>query len=504
MPFKITRTEEFARDERGSEWFRDFLLSFSGQKTAGIQDVLDMMTNTKGKAVEKLVKSYREQVGLDLVGSDAEDEELTKNAASSIKPIAPMKLKKIENLDDISKDNKPEDLVVQVKLDGFKTSAIKSGGKTEVYTRRGENFTANIPEIIAQLNKTMEDESYIMGELVWENKDGQSSISDIQTVVSSSPEKAHEKIKDGGRVIFYVYDILWENGKEIVDKGYIERYNILNRTIKGLSNIKVVKNYSWAEKDAAMKEALRSGNEGIVIKNKNSKYKYAPMGQNEPHGDQWKYKKGVKAHTDEVILNKYEKGEGKLIFPAFQYKNGELFEVGRLSGLGKEDEEKVKKDIDAGKSVVVEITYQERLESKKFRHMGWSRLRPDKAPKEVKMATFRPISVRQAAEYKSMLAVITNDPKLKEAIESFVRNSGGHKSTYSIINFLREKMGNELVRFTDEELKKYIEDRKEEFKQTKNQGDEDFADVGLVGTDSNEEYHDDVADYFNHGGTSNR
>src|SRR5271157_2565285 len=115
MPFKITRTEEFARDERGPDWFRDFLLSLSGEKTAGIQDVLDLMNNTKGKAVEKLVKSYRDQVGLDILLSEPDDEELTKSAASDIKPIAPMKLKKIESLDDILKTHKPEDLIVQVK-----------------------------------------------------------------------------------------------------------------------------------------------------------------------------------------------------------------------------------------------------------------------------------------------------------------------------------------------------------------------------------------------------
>ena len=445
-----------------------------------------------------MVKSYREQVGLDLVDAiEDDDEELTKSASVSIGPIAPMKLKKLESLDAMLKDNKEEDLIVQTKFDGFKTQAIKTGGAVKLYTRRGEDFTENVPEIADQLNKIMKDGSFILGELVWEDKNGKQSISDIQTVVGSSADKAHAKIKEGGgKVVFYVYDLLWESNKNITEQKYINRYNILKKSVGKKDNIKVAENYTWAQKDQAIKDALEAGGEGIVIKPQDSEYKYAAKGQNEPHGEWAKFKPGAKSHVDEVIVKEYHKGESKLVFPAYQYKGKDLVEVGQLSGMSKEDEAKLKKDIDAGKSVVVEVTYQERSsETGKFRHMGWSRFRPDKPAKEVKMASFRPISIRQAAEKRDVVAIIMKTKELKDAIDSFCKNTDGTKETAAIINYLRDQLGPELVNFADPKLKAYIEDRKKECKHQTNQ---ETIDVGRVGTDGKEHRDDDVADYVHH------
>ncbi|MFA5024662.1 MAG: RNA ligase family protein [Patescibacteria group bacterium] len=490
---KVNRTDEFAIAEKGPEWLNNFLRTFSGAKTGGYQDLLDIINDTAHKSIENLVKSYREQCGLDLV--NFEEDDIIKEA-SALVPIAPMKLKKIENLDDVLKNHNPEGLIVQVKFDGWKTQAIKTNGKVDLFTRRGEKFTENVPELIDQLNKSMGDDSFLLGELVWEDKNGKQSISDIQTVAGSSPEKAHEKIKSGnGKVIFYVYDILWENNKDITGQKYINRYNILVKTIGKKSNIQVVDNYTWPEKEKAMKDAANMGGEGIVIKPKDSAYKYAKQGQNEPVGEWYKYKKGVKSNTDEVILNKYHKDTSKLIFPAYQYKDGDLFEVGQLSGMPKEDEAKIKKDIDAGKNAVVEVTFQERMSSGKFRHMGWSRLRPEKPAKEVKMANFRPLSIRHAEEKQDVVTIITNSPELKSAIDSFVEHSGGNKSTHSIIQFLREKLGNDIIKFTDRSLIDYIENKK---KESKSLSVDDYLDIGRVGIDKDDQYEDDVADYVTH------
>jgi len=490
---KICRTDEFAIDEKGPSWFDAFLQSIAANKIGGYQDILDIINNKSHKSIESLIKNYREQCGLDALGEDL-DEEITKSA-SGIGPIAPMKLKKLESLDDMLKDNKPEDLIVQMKFDGFKTQAIKTEDKVKLFTRRGEEFTENVPELVEQLDKVMDDNSFILGELVWEDKNGKQSISDLQTVVSSSADKAHAKIKEGdGKVVFYVYDLLWDNNQNITRQKYIDRYNIVKKSVGKQSNIKVAENYTWEQKDMAIKDALTAGGEGIVIKPKDSEYKYAPKGQNEPHGEQVKFKPESKAHVDEVILNKYHKDNIKLIFPAYQHKGEELVEVGQVSGMSKEDEEKIKKDIDSGKSVVVEVSYQERMPSGKFRHMAWSRFRPDKSTKEVKMASFRSLSVRHA-ETKNIVSIITNDPELKKAIDSFCEHSGGHKSTHSMIQYLREKLGHELVRFSDKDLIAYIEDKK---KGCKHLTTEEDIDVGRVGIDENDYHDDDVADYVSH------
>lgn len=120
-------------------------------------------------------------------------------------------------------------------------------------------------------------------------------------------------------------------------------------------------------------------------------------------------------------------------------------------------------------------------------------------PAQIKTASFTPLSIRHANlnASQSVLTVIQNDPSIQKAIDSLCEHSGGNKSTHAIINFLRNKLGKELVSYTDQDLIKYIEDRKKSFK--KEEPAEDLADVGKAGLDSKENYGDDVADYIQHG-----
>lgn len=500
---KVSRNDIYIRDEKGPDWLQDFFTSLAGQKVSGIQDILDAINNKRNQTVESVVQSYREQVGLDILGS-SEDEENIKEAsiknASELGPISPMKLKKITSPEDMLKDHKEEDIVVQIKFDGFKTQAIKAQDGLKLYTRRGEEFTDNVPDLIKNLESKMKSGSFILGELVWEDSKGKQSISDIQTIVGSSPDKAKDKIKEGnGKVIFYVYDLLWDSGKDITKDKYIDRYNKLKKIVGKLPNVKVADNYSYSEKDKAIKDALNSGGEGIVLKPKDSEYKYGTKGSNEQHGEWAKFKPEAKAHTDEVLLNKYESGKDKLVFPMYQHKDGDLFEVGKLSGMSKEDEAKLKKDIDNGKTVVVEITFQERMPSGKFRHVGWSRFRPDKPAKEVKVSksSFRPLSIRHAEERKSIVDIIESNPQLKMDLENMCAGSGGTKPTLTIINFLRDQLRGELVSFSDQELIDYINKIKDAHKQ--NMTGKKTVDVGRVGTTTEDNNEDNVADYVTHG-----
>lgn len=512
---EVSRNDLYMRDERGPEWFDEFLRSLANSKeSSSVQDILNAIHNKRGETVESVVRQYREQVGLDIVQSaDTDDKSSVKQAsakvrplsirhASGLGPIAPMKLKKLKDPDGILKNHDDSEIIVQIKLDGFKTQAIKdNAGAVKLYTRRGEDFTSNVPSLVKDLESKMKNGSFLLGELVWEDSKGKQSISDIQTVVGSSPEKAQEKIKDGGKMVFYVYDLLWDGGKDITKQKYIDRYNKLKSLVgSGAKTISVVKNYTYADKDKAIEDALGVNAEGIVLKPKDSEYKYAAKGAGEPTGEWAKFKPGAKAKTDEVILNKYQKAKDKFVFPMYQHKGSELFEVGKLSGMSKEDEAKIKKDIDGGKSVVVEITFQERMPSGKFRHVGWSRFRPDKSAKEVKTseACFRPLSVRHAEQEKSIIEKIKSNPELVTALESLCRHSGGTIKLPSLMNFLRSELGKE-VSFSDSDLKEYLSDLKSRF--AENVAPEGSSEhVGLVGLTDDDNYDDDTADYATYDG----
>jgi hypothetical protein len=107
------------------------------------------------------------------------------------------------------------------------------------------------------------------------------------------------------------------------------------------------------------------------------------------------------------------------------------------------------------------------------------------------------ISKRAAKE--NIILLIESRPDIKEAIESFCRHSGGTKSTHSIINFLRNELGNELVSFTDDNLINYINEYKNKHNEKDQDNKNNKTNVGLVGTDKENSYDDAVADYISHG-----
>ena len=515
----FSRSDETIRDERiESAWLSNFLQTLATTPTSStpntLSDILKAIDTKRVEGVVDVVRRYRKEVGLDLLDAADEGEDTVKIAASIIKPIAPMRLKKIESPDVMLKDYDAKDLIIQQKIDGFKTMGIKTD-VVKVYTRRAEDFSANVPELVKELDSILPNDTFVLGELTWVTDEGKQSISDIQTVVGSKPDKAAEKIKDGGQLVFWVYDLLWLDGKDLTQQPYSERYQSLATLIKGTKITQLVKNYTYDQKDQAIKDALAVGGEGIVLKPKDSKYLYGAVGESERFGEWSKYKPGQKAHTDEVIVNSYERGEAKLIFPAYQYKGSELVEVGRLSGLPKDEEAKVKADIDKGKSVVVEVTYQERNpETMKFRHMGWSRRRDDKPIREVTMASNKALSIRCVAAKetktlsirqaqmrdKSVVEIVEADPNLIAAIESFCKHSGGHKSIHTIIEYLRERLG-DIVSYNDDGLKEYIDGVKSKYKVDKEDG---CVDPGAIGTERTNQYTDNTADYITHGSGGGR
>lgn len=295
-----------------------------------------------------------------------------------MKPFSFMRMRKATDIASPPKKLSPRKVVVQQKYDGFKVLASRTEDGTRLYTRRGIDVTARVPAIVTHLDRALEPGQTILGEMTY-IENGEQNLQDMQRILGSKPEKAVEKTRAmSGKVVYFVYDML-EDGEDLRPLPLAERRKHLKRLRLGRGMVKLAKDYSWTNRKKAIKDALASGGEGIVIKSLEAPYRHKSKGESEPHGDSWKYKPaGEKFFTDDVILRSYEKGKEKLIFPAYQIRKGKLVQVGRLSGIGRENEKKAKAKLDRGKKIVVEVSYQERLPSGKLRHMGWVRFRPDK------------------------------------------------------------------------------------------------------------------------------
>jgi len=318
-------------------------------------------------------------------------------------PISFSRLSKVKDPSELLDDYDPEDLIAQYKYDGWKMMASHDADQVRLYSRRGKEVQENFPELASALAATLPVDSAVLGEIVAFDPDGVQQISLIQSIAGSGTARALEKTDElydsGGHLTYFVYDLLEYQGENTAALPFKERDELLRDVVTPSELIQIPDNIPFAEWPEALEDALAIGSEGLVFKPVDEPYIYGKLGDLEKVGHYIKYKPGMKAHVDEVFINSYRMGKAKAIFPAYQWRGDEAVEVGKLSGLPHEIETDVMNRIDEGETIVVEVTFQERLPSGKLRHMGWSRLRPDKPLDSVTMdgeTDYRQAAVRTA------------------------------------------------------------------------------------------------------------
>ena len=300
-------------------------------------------------------------------------------------PIAFMRLHQVDDPEDVLEMHDPDDIIVQEKYDGWKILAVRERDGVRLYTRHGNDASENFPELAEEL-EYLPVGTAILGEIVGFDGQGKQRLALIQSIAGSDPSDAGEKreklISSGGRIAYFVYDMLWERGKDIMSEPWSYRDSRLHEVVEDGDTVKLVVSYPWSEHMRVIQRSLGAGGEGLVIKPRDSLYVHAEAGEDEPHGEWIKYKK---AYTEDVILDSYELGEPdprgyrKASFDAVQLKGGKRVRVGNLTGVSHEVQKELMDMVDADEDPVVEVKYQERHQKTGLmRHMRFVRMRPDK------------------------------------------------------------------------------------------------------------------------------
>ena len=237
--------------------------------------IRDSIAKTFDKDVKEIEDNYNLSVDYGKVAELCKKGKL-KLSLTPGKPIKLMLAIKVENIKDAFKAV-GEPAQCEYKLDGFRLQCHFDGKKIYLFTRRMENVTKQFPEVVEYLRKNVKAKSYILDcEAVGLSKEGR--YLPFQNISQRIRRKYDiEKMAKDFPVELVIFDVIYYNGKNLMNEGLIKRRKVLEKIIKEKKGkiILTKKLVSNNEKkiNKFYNEALKEGTEGLIIKNLKSNFR---------------------------------------------------------------------------------------------------------------------------------------------------------------------------------------------------------------------------------------
>ena len=153
-----------------------------------------------------------------------------------------------------------KDWIFEIKYDGYRALSYLDGSDVTVMSRKDLSFNKKFPPVVEAL-KELGLEAILDGEIVALNKEGRSDFQLLQ-----------QWQKNGeGELVYYVFDLLWLNGYNLMHLPLVERKTILQQI---LPEHPMVRYSDHIENKGTQffKAATKQGLEGIMAKERNSAY----------------------------------------------------------------------------------------------------------------------------------------------------------------------------------------------------------------------------------------
>jgi bifunctional non-homologous end joining protein LigD len=165
----------------------------------------------------------------------------------------------LRETDDLPDD--PTRWEYQLKLDGYRAIAFKTGGKLHLRSRNNKDFAHRYPSVVTGL-ATLPDETVIDGEVVAFDEEGKPSFNALQNC-GSAPAP----------VVFYAFDVMVLAGKEVMAEPLQRRQVLLEKKV--LPKLREPVRYTGGLQ-ARLSDLIASvkaqGLEGLVAKRRDSRY----------------------------------------------------------------------------------------------------------------------------------------------------------------------------------------------------------------------------------------
>ncbi len=325
------------------------------------------------------------------------------------KPIKVMLAQKAKNVKEgFEKVGKP--CAIEYKYDGFRLVIHKKGNNVVLFTRRLENVTKQFPEVVDYVKKYVNANSAILdSEAVGFDKKTK-EYKQFQSISQRIKRKYDiGKLQDELPVEVNVFDILYYNGKSMLDEPFRKRTELIRKIVEShpykIIHSKQIITDNEKKAEEFYRQALRDNQEGVMMKNLDAKYNPGSR-----VGHMLKIK--PEERDFDLVITGGEYGTGKRhgwisSFIISCRDKDKFLEIGKVGTGFKEKKEegvsfeelteKIKpliteekgKNVKIKPKIVISITYQEIQKSPTYssgfalRFPRFTALRPDRSPSDI-------------------------------------------------------------------------------------------------------------------------
>lgn len=191
---------------------------------------------------------------------------------------------------------------VEFKLDGARLQVHRSGGEVRVYTRRLNEATEALPEIVEAARSLRCEELVLDGEALALRPDG--TPRPFQTTMRRFGRKRDvDSLRRELPLTPFFFDCLYLDGVSLIDRPGEERFRALEDVLRPGLRVPRIVTDAPPEAEEFLRRALGEGHEGLVAKSLEAPYRAGSRGRS------WLKIKPI--HTADLVILAAEWGHGR-------------------------------------------------------------------------------------------------------------------------------------------------------------------------------------------------
>ncbi len=296
-----------------------------------------------------LEKAYNETSDMGLIGKTLMDKGLSEVEKLTVTVGRPIRSELCERLPNPTKvfEKMGDSVHATYKYDGFRVQIHKNGEEVTMYSRNLEDMTHMFPELIEATRKQIKVKTAILDTEAMAYQPESEEFLPFQETTKRRRKHNIEEVAKTLPLKAFVFDILYADGKSLIDTPLMERREIMQKIIHGDETLipsPGVILHKAEDLQIMLDDAISKGLEGVVVKKPDSVY--IAGGRNFSWVKLKRHSAGSMNDTIDCVILGYILGRGKrtefgagaLLVGVYDDKNDEFVSVTRI-GTGLSDDE---------------------------------------------------------------------------------------------------------------------------------------------------------------------